>query len=341
MRIFIDESGTFTSQGDAPVSVVGALWVPDARWDSLERAYQRRVRPGLPLSTSGEVKGSSLDEMQVANVLNQLTLHEIVFTACVVDCSLITPQITAVHRAEQGRRISANPTNNPYPEMQAALRDLSDRVVALNDQIYIQFVAQCELMDVVLRNAMVYLACRRPQELGRFEWVIDSKGDIQSAGAMPVERLWRELISPFVQSMSLRNPVPKVDGGDYSYFDEAFGRSEVPEYLRPFSATGGTGNTASGGAVLRDMTFSAAASTGLELVDIVTNATRRCLRGRLGALGWQRIPRIMIGKNPCSLNLVALGNGGVVPAGTYRDRLMEFTLETGLPILPRRDVRRR
>lgn len=336
MHIFIDESGGFTDQGDAPISVVGALWVPDARWDSLERVYLRRLRPGLPLNASGEVKGSRLSELQIAGVLRQLSLHESVFTACVVDRSAIGAAIVDAHRTEQGRRITANLTNNPYPAVEDALRALSGRVMALNDQLYVQFVAQCELVNVVLRNALVYHAFRRPREISRFKWIVDSKGDLQVAGAIPIETLWRDLISPFIQSISLREAIPIVEGGDYSYFNEAFAEAELPEYLKPFSSTGGKGAVFNGSAILRDMNFSAQSLSGLEIVDIVTNATRRCLRGALGRNGWCEIPKIMIGRNPCSLNLITLGDAAVVPPGPIREILKDFSLANGLPILPRK-----
>ncbi len=328
-------------QGDVPISVVGALWVPDARWDSLERTYLRLTRPRLPLSSSSEVKGSKLCESQIAAVTKLLSLHECVFTACVVDRSTIGARIVEAHRVEQGARITSNLTNNPYPAVSEGLRALSNRILSLNDQLYVQFVAQCELMNVVLRNAMIYLACRRPVELSRFEWMVDSKGDSQAAGAIPVERLWRELVSPYIQFTSLRQAIPTYDGGDYSYFDKAFAKPQFPEYLKPFSSTGGRGQAFSGSAILRDMSFSAAAHPGLELVDIVTNATRRCLRGALGVDGWRGIPRIMIGKNPCSLNLVTLGDAGVVPPGPMREILKDFSLANGLPILTKDNLWRR
>jgi len=41
-------------------------------------------------------------------------------------------------------------------------------------------------------------------------------------------------------------------------------------------------------------TFSSEATAGLELVDIITNATRRALRGNLQQKGWGRIPQLMV-----------------------------------------------
>lgn len=52
--------------------------------------------------------------------------------------------------------------------------------------------------------------------------------------------------------------------------------------------------------------FSTAPEPGLELVDILTNATRRALRGNLKAEGWQDIPSIMIARNPNTIQLLSL-----------------------------------
>jgi hypothetical protein len=44
--------------------------------------------------------------------------------------------------------------------------------------------------------------------------------------------------------------------------------------------------------------FSPATSYGLEIVDVLTNAVRRALKGRLGQEGWGGISRLMIHRHP-------------------------------------------
>jgi hypothetical protein len=49
------------------------------------------------------------------------------------------------------------------------------------------------------------------------------------------------------------------------------------------------------GLVIKEsFTFSSEAKPELELVDIITNATRRALRGNLQRKGWGRIPQLMV-----------------------------------------------
>jgi hypothetical protein len=52
--------------------------------------------------------------------------------------------------------------------------------------------------------------------------------------------------------------------------------------------------------------FSPTASRGLELVDIVTNATRRALSGHLQQSGWARIPELMIHRGNHYISMVTL-----------------------------------
>jgi hypothetical protein len=55
--------------------------------------------------------------------------------------------------------------------------------------------------------------------------------------------------------------------------------------------------------------FSTEPESGLELVDILTNATRRALRGNLQPEGWREIPTIMIGRKPHNIHLLSLDDG--------------------------------
>jgi hypothetical protein len=72
-----------------------------------------------------------------------------------------------------------------------------------------------------------------------------------------------------------------LEGADYSFYDGFRGGNGDRE---------GTNLKL----LLADVRFSAAAEPGLELVDIVVNATRRALAGSLGEAGWRGIPQLMI-----------------------------------------------
>jgi hypothetical protein len=74
--------------------------------------------------------------------------------------------------------------------------------------------------------------------------------------------------------------------------------------------------------------FSADPEPGLELVDIVSTATRRALAGTLQPAGWLNIRRLMIHRKPPQqyIELVALGETEISTAGLpYARVLREFS----------------
>ncbi|MCC8965407.1 hypothetical protein H8A95_24585 [Bradyrhizobium sp. Pear76] len=52
--------------------------------------------------------------------------------------------------------------------------------------------------------------------------------------------------------------------------------------------------------------FSSKTEDGLELVDILTNATRRALVGNLKDTGWKNIPRVMIHRGQHYIRMLAM-----------------------------------
>jgi hypothetical protein len=77
-----------------------------------------------------------------------------------------------------------------------------------------------------------------------------------------------------------------MEGADFSFFDRF--RGEPPQ--RDRDELQGIDVSL----LLADLRFSSDAEPGLELVDIVVNATRRALIGSLAETGWRGIPGLMI-----------------------------------------------
>jgi hypothetical protein len=87
VRIFIDESGSFTGFHAGSISVVGALVIPDVMMDKLTRKYAK-FRDRLPQDESGEVKGRLLNEKQVDKVVMLLARNEALFEITALDLGL-------------------------------------------------------------------------------------------------------------------------------------------------------------------------------------------------------------------------------------------------------------
>jgi hypothetical protein len=77
MKIFIDESGSFSGFQTGSVGAVGALAVPDGKLAFIEKKYAK-IRRRLPLF-KGEVKGRLLNEMQVAEVVSLVARNAAIF----------------------------------------------------------------------------------------------------------------------------------------------------------------------------------------------------------------------------------------------------------------------
>jgi hypothetical protein len=103
-------------------------------------------------------------------------------------------------------------------------------------------------------------------------------------------------------TLSARDPAPRPEERegflfDYAYFDK--------------------GHTAEIGGqpgidparLLRHVTFSPKIDAGLELVDILSNAMRRTLRGELDQVGWMNIRELMIDRNSSYIKFIIFGPG--------------------------------
>ena len=302
MHIFIDESGTFTrSQGANNVSVVGALTIPNGQLARVERHYQS-IRRDLP-KDKGEVKGRGLNEAEIARVVTMLVARDVIFECSAMDLSFGTDAETIAHQTEQARKITEGLKNRHKPPAMTLAHNLRSRLEAIPPQLYAQSLVTFSLIARVLDHSTLFYAQRRPVELGAFHWVVDAK---ERSRTIDWEDWWSYMVMPWLQSHSVKNPSPMLIGADYSHYSRF--DMEVPDYLA--KATGlAQGRTVVN--IKKVMTesfrFSANPEIGLELVDILTNATRRALVGNLKIEGWGRIPQLMIHTREQNLHLISIG----------------------------------
>lgn len=306
MHIFIDESGTFTGLGkDAPaVSVLGALILATHRLPKLFGKYER-LRANLPKNHKGEVKGSKLDEVQVAAVVELLRKNGAIFCASMIDLAGHTAEDIAGHRDRRSASLAANLTDGHKPELRAGVAALQGRMAAFPDQLYVQGAVMIDLLYRIMQDMIVYHCQRFPKELAEFHWVVDAK---DPAVVTDWEDWWSKTLVIWLQAMSLEKPGAMLPGGDYRYF-RRFIFDELPAYLRDVAPPGD--RTYGAGVDLQLMygesfRFSSAPEPGLELVDIVTNALRRGLVGNLGEAGWLPLRGLMIHRSEVYVSPVGI-----------------------------------
>lgn len=302
MQIFIDESGTFTGEpGRSSVSAVGALVVPDGKASEIERKYAR-LRRRLP-TDKGEVKGRRLDESQVAAAVEILRRNEAIFEVNVIDMGAHEqPQIDQ-HKAEQSAGLTRHLPDDAHPELKQAIWDLRHRLERMPNQLYVQSLSTFELIYRTTSYATLYFSQRRPEELGSFRWWVDAK---EPGRITDWEAWWHDVLLPWTQSKSLREPMPHFVEGDYSHFHQF--DAPLPSHLVERIPEEGRGLGTDAAALMRDFTFSADPVAGLELADILTNAVRRALSGNLGRTGWEGIPKLMIDRGHHYIHVIALAD---------------------------------
>lgn len=294
MHIFIDETGSFGGVERFPSpSLVGALIVPSTRLQSLEKAYGK-LRKNFHIDTRGEVKGKSLSEKEVASVVDLLMEHSALFEAACVELGAHTQAGLDKFQFEQAERMTANLTNEHHETLKAAIHRARKLFEDFKHPLMVQSMLTFELISRIIEMSTMYFSTRRPEELRNFTWVIDAKGNPGAPNEW--EEWWSLVILPFLQTRWFRKPFGQISIGDYSHMNRF--EVDADEWTREMAQwKEGDPRPIDLKAVLKeDFAFIAAPTPGLELVDIVTNATRRALVNNLQKPGWVRIPELMIAK---------------------------------------------
>jgi hypothetical protein len=294
MHIFIDETGSFGGAGNFPSpSLVGALIVPSTRLPSLEKKYSK-LRKRLPLDEKGEVKGRALNEKQVASVVDLLMEHSVLFESAGVELGAHTEQGLKEFQTRQAEKMTASLTDEHKETLKTQVHEARKRFEGFKYPLMVQSMVTFELISRIIELGTMYFSTRRPEELGNFTWVIDAKGNLGAPNEW--EEWWSLVILPFLQSRWFRKPFGQIPIGDYSHMERF--EVDADEWTQQLSQwKEGDPRPIDLKAVLKeDFSFSPAATPGLEMVDIITNATRRAIVGNLQKLGWVRIPELMVAR---------------------------------------------
>jgi hypothetical protein len=332
MHIFMDETGSFAGTAAFPSpSFVGALIVPDARLSSLEKKY-KKLREKLPLDDKSEVKGRALDEVDVAAVVDVLMEHGAVFDCAGIELGAHTNEGLDAFQAVQAEKLTASLTEQHHPNLREQVQAARRTFEGFKHPLMVQSVITFELVARLIEMGTMYFSMRRPDELAKFTWVIDAKGNLAAPNEW--ETWWSTVILPFLQARWFSKPMAYIPIGDYSKMK----RFEI----EPDEWTKEMGNYREGDpkpldlvAILKEsFSFSAAAIPGLELVDIITNATRRAIVGNLGKEGWKRIPELMIHRGTQYISMHSLEDDPVRNRPCPYLKVMNAYRKNGRELIP-------
>ena len=293
MHIFIDEAGTFSTPVRTPwsISCIGALVVMDRDIHSLLMAFQDLK--GTWGAGQDEVKGSKLDEVQVAATLNLLSQFDVMYEAVAIDMALQTNHELTTRRHRQADVFISCIDERFNDSLVKSLIKTRSKIYESSNQLFLQGICATYLLSSVLKKASLYYVQRCPEELGGFHWRFDSKGD----EITPFEALWTSISLPILESMSIQDPLSQVEGMDYSHF-RRFERElpKPPDRLQGVVVGPTPFQFVDIKAIFgEDRTFERSdRNLGVQLADIVTTTLRRAMNGHLGPDGWAQIGQLMV-----------------------------------------------
>jgi hypothetical protein len=291
MHIFIDESGNFSAFRPMSLSAVGALAIPDSQIDAISSQYAQ-LRSRLPVQ-NGELKGRSLNEAQVNDVVEMLVAYDVLFEISFVDLGMLTESAVSAYKKAHGD-YTLGSVDRFHEPARGDVESAGRQILATSLPLYIQAVTTFELMHRLIGHTTLYYVQRLPAELGAFSWIVDGK---QPGKITRWETWWSGYAQGALATMSKKRPSPMLEGADYSYYDRFAAVQDGGEKGTDLKL------------LLKDIRFSPRAEPGLELVDILVNATRRALVGNLQQNGWENIPRLMVHRTEPYIQFILLGEG--------------------------------
>lgn len=310
MHIYIDESGIFNNPAnkDNTASCVVALVIPSTRKVRLFREFKALTSNWV--SSGEEVKGRKLDEDQIAQVVALLQRYDVVLEITAIDLGLHTQDEISEFKERQAEETVRFLKPDHHPNIIKELTDARHSFNKMSNQLFVQAFIMFMLIPRTLRNAITYYARRIPEEMKSFHWVVDAK----EKSITEHERLWSLVIFPIMYTQSIKQPMFYVAGGDYSYF-ERFQETDE-EGIRQIEEEEGYEKGELGATKLelilgKSFKFQDSKdNVGLQMADILANATQRALNRKLKKPGWEDIGTLMIAQKPNSLQTFRFNTTG-------------------------------
>lgn len=293
MHFFIDESGSFirNESGESAISCVGVLILPGRFVDEALTGF-KTLSQDWPKSENGEVKGSKLDEAQIAQLCGFLIQFQAIFEVSVLDLNASEEVDVCAHRARTAEALTVGLTDEHRSELKQGVWQLRHQLEKIPLQLYAQTTALTDLVWRAFQHGQLFYCQRLPGELANYIWQIDAK---EKKGPTSYEEWWRTCVMPLLQSRSLREPAKMLRGGNYSAYLRKFPLEAAPAYLEPHLPAGKKGKFHDLGSIFGNIKFQdSLIEPGIQIADVLTNAIRRGLSGRLQEKGWRAAGRLLI-----------------------------------------------
>jgi hypothetical protein len=157
LRIYIDESGTFSGFHTGSIATVGALCVPHGRLEHLEKKYAL-LRRKLPKENQ-EVKGSLLSERDVNNVVEFLARNNVIFEITAIDVGIHSETAVKNYRDQ----LATNMTDRVQrfneatrPKVETAI----DQIKKCSIPLFMQAITTFDVIANVIQHIPLYFSQR-------------------------------------------------------------------------------------------------------------------------------------------------------------------------------------
>ncbi|EPB0857005.1 DUF3800 domain-containing protein [Yersinia enterocolitica] len=307
MKIYIDESGIFSSSNDLATidkawGTVGALTVPHKNEKKVSAALME-LKSKLNVPSSEEIKNLKRPDPShdcFADFITALLKLDCTFHAMTVNRTSLDDELTRRHMKQQidGRlryieKIRDGLTPDEFSEVNHSFEETRNLINSLSIQEYNQVVIQSYLISHMLDKTITFYLRRNPRELSRFEWVFDRKNN----APLSFEWLYSKFMPETVELDYYREPrgIPHLPE-EMEVFKRNFGVSdsgigmpedEVERRMKVFGVNHSSIADASFpfqfGKILKQYSIfgNSSKSSGLQAADVIVSAVNRFLRGNV------------------------------------------------------------
>jgi len=303
MRVYIDEAGVFLPPTSHPYSfsLVLGLIVPSSVEAELFYEFLR-LRDSWP-SQAVEIKGSSLDERQAAEVIELVGRHGALVEFFAIDMDTHRAVVVDDFKARQSLNVVANLTAEHHENIVRLFRGQACAIQNMPNQLFLQAFLTIKLIQEIIQVGTLYFVQRQPKELGDIAWVVDRK----DRTITQMEETWTTLILPFSEGHFARKPLQSMIGADYSHFEryrftalDGEMRRHMEWLEKIYSVPdrlldNGAVNAKKSLSEQRDFKDSEE-SLGLQLADMLATILRRALNGHVAPRGWANFGTLLVRK---------------------------------------------
>ncbi|MBV5320351.1 MAG: DUF3800 domain-containing protein [Sulfuricurvum sp.] len=305
MNIYIDEAGVFVkpTENKCAVSVVGALILPENKTSIIFSKFEAlKSKWGL---NDTEVKGSQLNESQVASVIEILQKYNVMFEIVAIDMNIQIEDDITIHKLERAQKMISCITDDFNETLIKNLYKTKDEIESLPNQLYVQVSLIIELLIQIFQTTMLNYSLKKPKELEFFKWIVDAK----DTNITTSEKIWKTLILPLAQSRSFDKPLLMIKEGDYSHFFKNRKSGDIPNYLVQHVGDKDPNDFFELNSVYSNIKFENSKNNlGVQLADILTTSIRRSMNGNLQKNAWKYFRNIIVMGKKQSITLINMSN---------------------------------